>query len=71
MGSSGPNRPNRGPRALGFDETDRSGDKTLAVKVPVLGCFSKPCWLQSIRVGIDETNSVSGLAKVGLYLSDA
>ncbi|CAK9050329.1 unnamed protein product [Durusdinium trenchii] len=54
-------------RALGFDETDRSGDKTLAVKVPVLGCFSKPCWLQSIRVGIDETNSVSGLAKDGSW----
>ena len=32
------------------------GGKTLAVRVEVSGCYSKPCWLQNIRVGMDESN---------------
>lgn len=40
------------------------------VKVDVPGCSLKPCWLQGIRVGVDETNLVDSPAKVGIYLSD-
>ena len=40
------------------------------LQIEVLGCFSKPCWLQNIRVGVDDSNSVASLAKVGVYLSD-
>lgn len=46
------------------------GSTTYAVKVDLPGCFAKPCWLQEIRVGVDETNSVASLAKVGIYRSD-
>ena len=42
----------------------------IPVKVEVPGCSLKPCWLQGIRVGVDETNSVDSPAKVGIYLSD-
>ncbi|CAE7342673.1 unnamed protein product [Symbiodinium sp. CCMP2456] len=44
--------------------------KTLAVKVQVTGCFSKACWLQTIRVGVDESNMAGSMSKVGVYLSD-
>ena len=40
------------------------------VKVDVPGCSLRPCWLQGIRIGVDETNTVESLAKVGIYLSD-
>ena len=43
---------------------------TLAVRVELPGCFLKSCWLQAIRVGVDESNSVEGPAKMGVYLSD-
>ncbi|CAJ1394856.1 unnamed protein product [Effrenium voratum] len=59
-----------GPGDSGKRRGSSLGDKTLAVKVSVLGCFSKPCWLQNIRVGVDDSNSVASLAKVGVYLSD-
>eukprot|EP00403_Amphidinium_massartii_P025090 CAMPEP_0178395490 /NCGR_PEP_ID=MMETSP0689_2-20121128/13246_1 /TAXON_ID=160604 /ORGANISM="Amphidinium massartii, Strain CS-259" /LENGTH=823 /DNA_ID=CAMNT_0020016147 /DNA_START=51 /DNA_END=2523 /DNA_ORIENTATION=+ len=44
--------------------------KTLAVKVSLPGCFTKPCWLQRIRVGVDSSNAVASMAKAGVYLSD-
>jgi len=46
------------------------GSTTYAVKVDLPGCFAKPCWLQEIRVGVDESNSVASLAKMGVYRSD-
>ena len=46
------------------------GSTSLAVKVAVPGCFLKPCWLQGIRVGVDESNAVDSPAKVGVYWSN-